>query len=134
MMTLLRAYFKKSYKLFSENAEYLFFIGKILHVAEWYFGLSDTSIALEMQKKAFEKEPYNLLYRWSYRLSVHNDLIADYYAYQLLTYEKDKIKWLIQKGFPGKYMLEQLQQSCQRFLGIEKNSLRTTDLTTDTTL
>ena len=43
MVELLRRWFSQSKEKFSDNAEYLFFIGKILHIAEWYFGLDDTS-------------------------------------------------------------------------------------------
>ena len=123
MAILLKEYFDKSYSLFSENAEYLFFIGKILHIAEWYFGLEDTILATEMQKKAMEKEPYNLLYKWAYTLSCSEEK-ADYLANQLINHEKDNIDWLKRKGFPGKYVLEHLQMSNQRYLEQQKNAFR----------
>jgi len=108
--------FEKSYILFSENAEYLFFIGKILHIAEWYFGLNDNKLALEMQKKAMDKEKGNLLYEWAYRLSCSMDYEEGYLAHQLIEQEKDKIDWLKSKGFPGNYILNHLQMSNQNYL------------------
>lgn len=114
---LLKTYFDKSYSLFSEDAEYLFFIGKILHVAEWYFGLEDNTLAMEMQKKAMEKEPGNILYEWAYRLSCSGDIVANYLANQLIEHGKREIDWLKNKGFPGYYVLEHLQMSNQAYLG-----------------
>jgi hypothetical protein len=116
MANLLKACFDKSYGLFSENAEYLFFIGEILHIAEWYFGLEDTILAIEMQKKAMDKEPGNLLYEWAYRMSCSGDVVADYLANQLIRHEKGKVSWLKSKGFPGYYMLEHLQMSNEKYL------------------
>jgi tetratricopeptide (TPR) repeat protein len=116
MADLLKKYFDKSYSLFSENAEYLFFIGKILHIAEWYFGLDNDELAMEMQKKAMDKEPGNLLYEWAYRLSCSGDIVEGYLANQLIEYEKEKVDWLKSKGFPGNYVLEHLQMSNQKYL------------------
>lgn len=116
MANLLKQYFNKSYKKFSENAEYLFFIGKILHIAEWYFGLADNKLAVELQKKATEKEPGNLLYEWTYRFSCPGDIEEGYLAHQLITHEKDKIRWLKSKGYPGEYILEHLEASNQEYL------------------
>ena len=69
MANLLRKYFEESYQKFSENPEYLFFVGKILYIAEWYFGIDDDfkpleeKLAFKMQKKAFEKDSDNQLYQ-----------------------------------------------------------------------
>lgn len=116
MVELLQKWFNLSKEKFLENAEYLFFIGKILHIAEWYFGLEDTHLALEFQKKAMEKEPGNLLYEWSYRLSCQGDIVEGYLAHQIIEYDKDKITWLRAKGFPGEYVLEHLEMSNEKYL------------------
>lgn len=116
MADLLKQYFNESYSMFSENAEYLFFIGYILHIAEWYFGLDDTELAMEMQKKAMDKEPGNLLYEWAYRHSCSGDIAQGYLANQLIEHEKGKIDWLKSKGFPGSYILGHLQMSNQEYL------------------
>lgn len=119
MTRLLQRYFDKSYEIFSENAEYLFFIGGILHIAEWYFGLEDTNLAIAMQKKAMKKEPNNLLYEWAYRRSCSEGEIVGYLANQLIEHEKEKIDWLNNKGFPGAYVLYFLQMNNKKYL--EKN-------------
>ena len=75
LSVMLQNYFNMSYEKFSENAEYLFFIGKILYIGEWFFGLDDDvkpmeqRLAFQMQRKALEKEPENPLYEWAYKLS-----------------------------------------------------------------
>lgn len=118
MVELLQKWFTQSKEKFSDNAEYLFFIGKILHVAEWFFGLEDNYLALEFQKKAMEKEPENQLYEWAYRLSC-GDVSEGNLAHQLIENEKSKISWLGTKGFPGEYILEHLKMSHEEYLGKE---------------
>ncbi|MCL2414576.1 MAG: hypothetical protein FWC94_04910 [Bacteroidales bacterium] len=113
---LLQKYFNESYHKFSENAEYLFFVGKILHIAEWYFGLNDDfkpmkkRLCFKMQKKASDKEPNNILYEWAYRYSL-GDNTAEYLARQVIEHDKEKAEWLKSKGFPGDYILDRLQYS-----------------------
>jgi hypothetical protein len=115
MVDLLQEWFNQSKEKFLENAEYLFFIGKILHIAEWYFGLEDNSLALEFQKKAMEKKSGDLLYEWAYRLSCQGDIVEGYLANQIMEYDKDKVNWLKTKGFPGEYVLEHLKMSNEEY-------------------
>lgn len=118
---LLRQYFHISYQMFSSNSEYLFFIGKILYISEWYFGVNDdmkpisSRMAFQMQMKAYEMEKGNALYEWAYRLSLNDDM-AGYLAKQILQYDTNAIGWLKSKGFPGKYILETLEQSQGKFI------------------
>lgn len=122
MIKLLQKWFIQSKEKFSENAEYLFFIGKILHIAEWYFGLQDNQLAIEFQKKAMEKEPGNLLYEWAYRMSCPGDVVQGYLAHQLIENEKSKVDWLETKGFPGNYILEHLRASNEEYLEKEAST------------
>ncbi|HHG84317.1 MAG TPA: hypothetical protein ENJ82_06165 [Bacteroidetes bacterium] len=121
MVELFQKWFSTSKEKFSNNAEYLFFIGKILHISEWFFGLEDTHLALDFQKKAMEKEPENQLYEWAYRLSLGDDTRGNL-AHQLIESEKAKIGWLEKKGFPGEYILEHLRMSHEEYL--EKQALQ----------
>lgn len=116
LASLLQGYFEDSNHKFSTDPDYLFFIGKILHIAEWYFGLEDISLAISFQKKALDMKPYKLLYEWAYRLSCNGDQVADYLAYQLVANEKSIIEWLNSKGFPGDYILEHLMMSNERYV------------------
>jgi hypothetical protein len=116
LASLLKSFFDTSYNKFSKNAEYLFFIGKILYIAEWYFGLDDDfkpteeKQAFQMQSKAHEMESDNILYEWAYKFSL-GEKSASNLAEQILTKDKTKLEWLESKGFPGKYILEALEQS-----------------------
>jgi len=120
LFNLLKEYFEKSHRRFFNNSEYLFFVGKILHIAEWYFGINDreglveNSLAYRMQKKAAEKEPNNLLFEWACRLSL-SDPLAGYLANQILQYDDDIVAWLKSKGFPGTYIIDCLEQSSQDY-------------------
>lgn len=61
---LLNMYFIESYSKFSNNPEYLFFMGKIACMSEWYVGISIEE-AQNMMKKARKLEPNNVLYEWA---------------------------------------------------------------------
>jgi hypothetical protein len=114
--SLLKQYFDDSRKRFAENAEYLFFIGKILYIGEWYFDLDDDfkpveeKEAFRMQKKASEIEPGNILFEWAYRFSL-GDSTARSLAKEILSHNQTIIVWLKSKGFPGEYILESLRRN-----------------------
>jgi len=107
---MLKELFENSTKKFNNNSEYLFFLGKIMHIAEWYFGLNNNDFAFELQKRAMELEPQNKLYRWAYCYSTNKDKEA--YSLAKLVLNDDKVAlWLDSKGFPGKYVLRSIK-SC----------------------
>ena len=61
---LLKKYFIESYAKFSDNPKFLFFIGKIACMSEWYFDI-DIEEAHSMMKKSSVIEPDNILYKWA---------------------------------------------------------------------
>lgn len=61
---LLKKYFIESCAKFSSNPEYLFYIGQIACISEWYFDI-EIEEAQSMMKKASELEPDNILYKWA---------------------------------------------------------------------
>ena len=73
----LRSQFAASRGLHSSDPEYLFFIGYIIQLSEWYF--EDNSFpdaarqAREMVKNARSLDPQNLLYEWGYHMAVSRD-------------------------------------------------------------
>jgi tetratricopeptide (TPR) repeat protein len=101
---LLLNYFQVSFDKFENNPEYLFFVGIILHIAEWYFGQDDAELALLLQKKAVQLEPKNTLYDFSYSFSISKKAKAEELAKQLTT-DGSTLEWLKSKGFPGQYVL-----------------------------
>ena len=122
MTALITEVFEQSKVQFSENSEYLFFLGKILYIAEWYFGINESlnsiveSQAFKMQKKASELEPNDILYEWAWRLSL-GEKIAGHLASQILLYDKEHTDWLKSKGFPGEYILQSLEYNKNDFEG-----------------
>lgn len=113
----LKEYFDKSYSQFSDNAEYLFFMGHFIPIAEWYFGMKNVSEAYDLRKKAMEKEPNNILYEWSYRFSDPDDRLAGYFSEQLLTHDTCKIDWLNSKGIAGKYIIGMIEYCYRNYKG-----------------
>jgi hypothetical protein len=57
-------YFRQANTKLSDNAEYLFFMGIIGHIAEYHWGEDDDTFADNMSKKAADLEPNNRLYAW----------------------------------------------------------------------
>lgn len=113
---LLRVIFNVSRIRFKDNAEYLFFIGYILNIAEWLFGIEDEEdkttyerMAFRMSRKAYELEPDNCLYEWGWRLTQKDEKVP-ILAMQSLS---EKWEWLRTKGFPGNYIIESLAFSCR---------------------
>ncbi|GHT18555.1 hypothetical protein FACS189429_5250 [Bacteroidia bacterium] len=120
--SLLKQYFQESYDKFQENAEYLFFIGKILYVAEWYFGIDDDTksikdrIAFHMQKKTIEKEPDNILYQWAYFLSLNEREKTFLLSKEILCgNNQNYLIWLKNKGFAGNYIIDSLEYCYNNF-------------------
>jgi hypothetical protein len=109
LANLLLKYFRSSHSIFSNNSEYLFFVGSIIHVAEWYFGQSDVSLALQMQKRATELEPANILYEFSYRFSLSDQSKAFELAKKILFNDSPELNWLKSKGFAGRYQIGTLK-------------------------
>lgn len=121
----LEHYFNTAQIKFIDNAEYLFFVGKIMHVAEWYFGKNTDAVAklaLSMQKKASEIEHSNILYKWSYLYSMSKPGTFTQQkatlAQQILYKSPYIIDWLKSKGLPGKYVLRSLQWCYEQYKAV----------------
>ncbi len=104
-ISTLQKYYKQSLEKFSENAEYLFFTGYFISLAEWLFGMKDLSISNAMKKKAFALEPQNLLYQWSYEVSIHNKAMALRLA-DIILGDAKTIEWLKLRGEYGEEVLD----------------------------
>ncbi|MCI1682495.1 MAG: hypothetical protein LKI39_08060 [Bacteroides sp.] len=108
---LLKKYFIESYSKFSNNPEFLFFIGKIACMSEWYFGI-EIEEAQGLMKKAAKLDPENILYKWAnysdldMRDLCNREKMA-VYAKQALSNPKVKEK-LDAEGAFGKYLWDSL--------------------------
>jgi hypothetical protein len=109
---LLKKYFIESYAKFSDNPEYLFFIGKIACMSEWYYDI-EIEEAYSMMKKAAELEPDNILYKWANysdldMRDLRNKEKMVQYAKQALS-ESTVKEELKSKGALGEYLLDALE-------------------------
>ncbi len=114
----LLVYFNKSQKEFANNPEYLFFIGVIMHIAEYYFGQDDLSVAEEMIKKACEMNPENRLFKWQRLVDIDTKeslTEAGRLAQDILDSDSPEKHWLQTKGFPGDYVLNVQLASSAKF-------------------
>jgi len=102
---LLAKYFHESYLKYSSDSEYLFFIGTIMHIAEWYFGQKDESLALSLQKRAMELEPDNALFRYGYLFSAESDKAELNDLANEIVYVSKYPQWAESKGYPGRYVM-----------------------------
>lgn len=102
--------FKQASIRFSNVASYQFFMGKRAHIAEWHFGQDDVELALEMEKRAVELEPDNLIYRWGLAVTMSEKEEAIRLAGMILADEK-QMEWLRGQGEPGRYMVNFLNST-----------------------
>ncbi len=106
-------YFNEWKEKFFENTSFLFFIWKILYIAEWYFGLDDdlktmeNKLAFKMQKKAFSLDSKNKLFKWALVNSKWDIVLANKLKLEILG-NKSYIKWLESYWFPWNYVIESL--------------------------
>jgi len=108
---LTKKYFDESYGKFSNNAEYLFYMGIVAHMSEWYFGI-EIEEAKQMLKKAALLDSSNILYTWGYYayLDMSNDannIKAQIYAKEILN-NSHLITQINSKGTIGQYILEMI--------------------------
>ncbi|NVM62169.1 hypothetical protein FHW88_000445 [Mucilaginibacter sp. SG538B] len=112
----LKKYFRLGNNSFSDSPEYLFFIGNILFIGEWLFGVDDDlklmeeRLAFKMMKKAYQLEPDNTLYKWGYTFLM-DVKSASLIAEQILKKEDHRVVWLKSKGSFGDYILRQLERN-----------------------
>lgn len=93
-----------------DNAEYLFFVGSLVPIAEWLFGLKEgpkpveERIGYKMVRKAAQIEPDNLLYRWSFQ-DYYRDAQSKQLAQDILS-DQVIVSYLRRQGYAGEYMLD----------------------------
>jgi hypothetical protein len=92
----------------------LFFIGIMIYIGEWYFGMDSVEPGAIMLKKAMKIEPQNVLYKWGYYSRIdqrpeENIDLKLQLSEQLLFKEPQRIDWLRDKGLLGEYVLGTLE-------------------------
>ena len=110
----LKEIFDNSNQGFSTNAEFLFFMGIMAYIGEWYFGMDSVEPATSMLKNAMNIEPSNTLYKWGYYATVNqlpevNTDLKLQLSEKLLRRETSKLDWLKGKGLLGEYVIGRIE-------------------------
>jgi len=106
----LKEYFDKSYAKFSYNPEYLFYMGKIAYMSEWYFGI-ELEDAKKMLLEALRLDPNNILYQDTYYmyldLSIPENKEKALERAEMILKQNSPIRKILQnKGSMGEYLWE----------------------------
>lgn len=104
-------YFNEGYARFSENAEFLYYVGITAAMSEWYFNIEREDYD-KMLAKAMTLEPHNPLYKDSYYFNLAHSLdendknAVKIYALSILNNNSNIQNMLKSKGAVGAYRLE----------------------------
>lgn len=109
----IKYFFDRANLKYSENPEFLFFSGKMICIAEWYFGIDDIDQAISMIKKAKDSDPDNILYEWGYYSTIDqrpeiNTAIKLKLSHKLMN-TRLAIEDLKGLGMLGAYLFEMLE-------------------------
>ncbi len=107
LATYLLEFFQTSLERFKTNVDFIYFAGIITHIAEWYFGQSDNTLALRLQRSAIEMKPDNLLFRFSYLYSSEEENSELQVLAHLILNDHEYVSWASSWGYPGRYAIGQ---------------------------
>jgi hypothetical protein len=110
---MVKEYFDSSFDKFSHHADYLFFIGYFMRLAEWYFGQDTLDLSTEMLERAVQIDSHNRVYLWALRF-VKADEAANDLCREILSDEKT-MAWLRSKGSPGLYIAWAVKTNCEKY-------------------
>lgn len=104
----LKTYFKESYSLFLYDPEYLFCVGIIGIMSDWYLDLTYND-CIYMAKSAYLSHPDNRLYQWAYYSSLdltipENKKMAQDYAKLIIKLEPTLFEEIYKRGSFGNYI------------------------------
>ena len=101
---LLLFIFNESRAKFIENSDYLFFVGYILNIAEWYFDESDRKLAKKFTDRASQLDRDNKLFRFGALLADNRRVDARSLALEIN--EDPSIReFLLSSGYAGKQII-----------------------------
>lgn len=117
---LLKKYFDISLLDYASDAEYLFFTGSLLPLAEWYCGLDEKfvptkdTLAVHMLKKACRLEPHNPLFEWALAYQI-SDYKRELELLEIVYPDDSSYKqWLKNWGMAGGCIIELINRSYKR--------------------
>lgn len=120
---LAHKYFKEGFEKFSENPDFLYYVGFTAAMSEWYFDINREDY-VNMLNKAMALEPDNLLYKDTYFINLDltiacNKKEAEKYAKVVLSKDSPLTRAVVDKGAIGEYWLRLATNWSKRILGIK---------------
>gem|GEM_PF-3945349 len=104
---ILTKLFEKSSPKFLNDPCYLFFVGYLITLCDWCFGLDDVTLGIDMLRRASELEPSSLLFRWGYSFST-SQADSEFLSREI-SKDQEVISFLASYGDAGKYIEEQIR-------------------------
>jgi hypothetical protein len=122
---LAKKYFQECIEKFSDNAEFLYYVGFTAAMSEWYFGISMDDYRA-MLDRAMLLEPNNLIYQHTYYIRLDegiesNRQEAQDYARIILQNNSSIKEPLTQKGAVGEHWLHLATNWSKRMLDYNPN-------------
>lgn len=108
----LQEHFSIAQNLLCEEPEYLFFIGYIVHLTDWYFKNAEFPDAIALAEKMLTKvrslAPQELLFEWGYHMTVTRDIdkVRDLGKKLSDAINQGEFKKLFKRGLLGEYFRE----------------------------
>jgi tetratricopeptide (TPR) repeat protein len=117
---LTKKYYDESYAKFSRDPKYLFYMGTIASMSEWFFGI-ETEDCEKMLQDAFRLNPHSLLYQWDYygaldRENYENREAVCDYAKAILAFDSPIPKILNLESSLGEYLYGLITHWSKRML------------------
>lgn len=98
----LKTLFTNAYTQFKNSPKFIFFIGYLISLTDWYFNMPE-KISLEFINKAIEKQPANLLFKWGLKMQKTANELENDEDYKILL---NSLQHNINEYFSEKGLLE----------------------------
>ena len=113
-------YFEEGCAKFSDNAEFLYYTGRMAYMSEWYFDI-EFEDADAMIEKAMRLDPDNPVYQWDYYCFLDKSIYENRkkikkYAQMVLAEDSPVKKILEDKGALGEYFLGMMRSWSKQYI------------------
>lgn len=94
---------------YSNNSDFLFFMGIMIYITEWYFRINNIDKAKNILENTIKSNPDNILYKWGSLIAIDqrfevNTKIKFFLSKQILN-DNSILERLKSKGLLGEYLL-----------------------------
>jgi hypothetical protein len=114
LMESLTSDFNYAQQRFSDNAEYLFFVSRIMSTPEWFIGVNYNDFVIladQMLLKACQMDPSNTLFEWQHCRGERRTSLANL----ILSEKKSIVEWLYSKGIMGVKIVSHIKSTSRDY-------------------